>query len=328
MEIRPFGPDDDAALRAWVTVSNRCRDVDSPWTPPDTERGARVRFSQGWDGEPSLGFVGEHEGEVVAIGALNYSDRDNLHLAWLSLEVDPAHRRRGLGSRLLERLEAEAAGMGRTTVGASCWDDAGLLAFATRHGYEQRAVNINRRQVLADVDPATLDAIFEESAAASSDYELVRRHGPTPESELEALALLTAAINDAPTDDLDFEDEVFDAERVAAYERAQVARGGELYRLLARHRASGELAGQTVVVVDGENPAHAGQHDTSVLGAHRGHRLGALLKSGILRWLREEQPQLAEIDTWNAESNAPMIGVNERLGYRVMGRELQVQRTL
>ena len=46
----------------------------------------------------------------------------------------------------------------------------------------------------------------------------------------------------------------------------------------------------------------------------------------MLRWLAEIEPQLETLDTWNAESNDHMIGVNERLGYRVMGRELQFQR--
>ena len=46
----------------------------------------------------------------------------------------------------------------------------------------------------------------------------------------------------------------------------------------------------------------------------------------MMRWLAEAEPQLETLDTWNAESNDHMIGVNERLGYRVMGRELQFQR--
>ena len=44
-------------------------------------------------------------------------------------------------------------------------------------------------------------------------------------------------------------------------------------------------------------------------------------------WLREAEPQLETIDTWNAESNDHMIGVNELLGYRVLGREHEYQRS-
>ena len=80
------------------------------------------------------------------------------------------------------------------------------------------------------------------------------------------------------------------------------------------------------MTVDSENPAWGEQEDTSVVRAHRGHRLGLLLKADMMRWLAEAEPQLETLDTWNAESNDHMIGVNERLGYRVMGRELQFQR--
>ena len=48
----------------------------------------------------------------------------------------------------------------------------------------------------------------------------------------------------------------------------------------------------------------------------------------MLRWLREDEPQLLTVDTWNAESNDHMIGVNEILGYQVMGREWAYQRQL
>ena len=48
----------------------------------------------------------------------------------------------------------------------------------------------------------------------------------------------------------------------------------------------------------------------------------------MVLWLAEVEPQVETVDTWNAESNAHMIGVNERLGYRVLGREMQFQRRL
>ena len=69
------------------------------------------------------------------------------------------------------------------------------------------------------------------------------------------MADLTAAINDAPTDDLDIEDGVLSPERVRGYEDAQLAKGHRLYRVFARHRETGDLAGHTVVVVDGERPS-------------------------------------------------------------------------
>ena len=104
--------------------------------------------------------------------------------------------------------------------------------------------------------------------------------------------------------------------------------GFRMYRIIARHAASGEIAGLSVVTVDGEQPTQGHQHDTSVVGKHRGHRLGQLLKADMVRWLAEAEPQLKYVDTFNAESNTHMVAVNERLGYRVMAREPQYQHSL
>ena len=40
----------------------------------------------------------------------------------------------------------------------------------------------------------------------------------------------------------------------------------------------------------------------------------------MLRWLRDDEPQLRTVDTSNAGSNTYMISINELLGYRILYR--------
>jgi len=101
-----------------------------------------------------------------------------------------------------------------------------------------------------------------------------------------------------------------------------------MYRLVARHRISGELAGQTVVIVPAVQPWIASQLDTSVVEGHRGHRLGMSLKIAMLRELAEAEPQVRTLETWNAASNSYMIAVNETLGYRVVSGAIEWQKHL
>ncbi|MDF1602583.1 GNAT family N-acetyltransferase [Nocardioides sp. YIM 152315] len=328
MEILQVAPSDTDGVRRLVAVTNAARAVDAPWVHPTTEHACAGELRWGWDGEPATAYLATVGG--VDVGAARYetSTYDNLHLAWLEVEVVPTQRRRGHGSALLACLIERARADGRTTVGAASWDAAAPVALADRLGFEQRAVEVHRRQYVADLDRAALDELHADALPHAADYELVRWLSRTATDDLGALAGLTAAINDAPNDDLDVEDEVFTPDRIAAYERAWAERGHRLRRVVARHRHTGELAGQSVVAVDGERPELAEQHDTSVVGAHRGHRLGLLLKLEVLRWLAEAEPQVREIDTWNAESNGHMIGVNELLGYRVMERVLDFQRSV
>ena len=101
-----------------------------------------------------------------------------------------------------------------------------------------------------------------------------------------------------------------------------------VYRMVARHRSTGELVGHTLVGVSVQHPWHAWQLDTSIVGRHRGHRLGLLVKAEMLCWLGEVEPQLHRLDTGNAASNAHMIGINETLGYQITARLIQWQRHL
>jgi RimJ/RimL family protein N-acetyltransferase len=240
------------------------------------------------------------------------------------MRVAPAYRRRGLGTALVEALEAITTEMGRPLVGADGWDSEAIARVATARGYQQRAVAVRRVQDVATApDPRP---IRDEAMVHAQDYELVRIEGYAPDALLPELADLTAAINDAPFDDLEWEEEVYSPERVRAYERAQIESGHRFRRVVARHRPTGELAGHTVVVVDSESPHVAEQHDTSVARAHRGHRLGLLVKTEMLLWLAEAEPQVTHVHTDNAESNRHMGAVNERLGYAVVGRSLEFQR--
>jgi RimJ/RimL family protein N-acetyltransferase len=68
-----------------------------------------------------------------------------------------------------------------------------------------------------------------------------------------------------------------------------------------------------------EQPEHAHQGATLVLREHRGHRLGARVKVAVLRELAATLPQVRRISTYNAESNRPMVAVNEALGFRRSG---------
>jgi hypothetical protein len=199
------------------------------------------------------------------------------------------------------------------------------VAFAEKLGFQRGGSEIQRRQDLSEVDLAQVEALRKQAAEAASDYRLLRIAGAVPSDLIDSVAVLTAAINDAPTDDMDVEDHVYNADRIRAFERAQAGWGRKLYRLIAQRISDGALAGHTILAVDPERPEWGDQYDTSVLKEHRGHRLGLLLKASMLEWVAETEPKMRYVDTWNAESNAHMIGINEQLGYRIVRRYLNWQ---
>lgn len=309
-----------------LAVIESARTVDTPVIVPVLATSYTYRLKHGFDGDAPLTAVHrDARGRIDGVLALWLPSWDNTHIAIVDVTVDPLARGAGLGRALFEAGIERARAGNRTTIIAETYDYPTGVGFLTAMGMSQAAEMILRRQDPAHLDWGRLDALYAGAERQASAYELVRVAGHTPDDQLEAVAVMTAAINDSPTDGLDLEDDVFTPARVRSFEASQAARGRRLYRLMARHRGTGELAGHTLIGVDREQPWVSFQFDTSVVRAHRGHRLGLLLKIGLLRWMATAEPQLRSIDTDNAASNLHMIAINDAIGYKVIGSKLEYQ---
>ena len=312
-----------------VAVREAARTVDCPHQLNSPLNDFVAGLRHGWDGDPAQTAVARNaQGKVVAVFGVDLPTRDNTHLGDVFLTVDPAWRRRGIGTELFATGVDRVKEAGRTLVLANCWDGSAGIPFAKSVGLDRASEDIMRRQNLRTIDHDHVAGLAVQARRYSADYDLLRLPGAVPDHLLDAVATMTEAINDAPIDDLDIEDEVFSPDRIRGFEIAQDAADRRIYRLVARHRVSGELAGHTLVGIPAQHPWQAWQFDTSVVRAHRGHRLGLLLKAEMLKWLRDAEPQLHRLDTWNAASNAHMIEINEILGYQVVAGAIGWQRRL
>jgi len=334
----------DRDVAGAVAVLESSRQVDSPHQLSLTTSDFVTDVRHGFDGDPAAMAVvrglpddpdedladdgTDAAGPVTAVLEVELPHRDNTHLAMVRVTVHPAVRRRGLGARLFTTAVDMALAQGRTLVVANSWDGTAGVEFAKAMGMDRASHEVKRTQNLLSVDETRLASSLSAAGRHAGDYDVIRMAGRTPPDMLTDIATMVGAINDAPTDDLDIEDMIFTPDRVEAFESAQLAHHRRFYRVVARERATGELAGHTYVGVDGQRPWHAVQFDTSVVRGHRGHRLGLLLKTEMLRWLGDVEPNLERLDTWNAASNAYMIGVNETLGYEVVAEVVGWQRHL
>ena len=82
---------------------------------------------------------------------------------------------------------------------------------------------------------------------------------------------------------------------------------------------NGRLVAYTELHVPLEQLARAQQGAALVRHEHHGHRPGARVKIAVLRELAATLPQVRRISTYDAESNRPMVAVNEAPGFRRAG---------
>lgn len=312
-----------------AVISDACRVASTPRMPAANAKTLLGLAQHTFDDRPfdAMWIARDSGGKPVADASPEVSAWDNRHLAAVFCAVDPAATGQGIGTALLEGQIKEARTAGCTTLTTFCVRDRLAERFLLGAGFERRQLTALRRLEPPRLDYDHIEALAEDAQGRARDYELVSLDGSAPREWLPKLTALFEAINDAPNDGLDFEPEAYPVERVQRYERAMSARRQHVYRIMARHRTTGEWAGHTILVADEHHPGIGIQEDTTVVPAHRGHRLGLLLKARMLLWMRDERPELTLIDTWNAESNTYMITVNEQLGCELVyeGSALQLK---
>jgi len=320
MRITRLEHADDDLVRACYDVWMAAHAVDDPLSPSLSLPVFRHWLAHGWESEPSETWVAADEatGETVGWYRIELPDLENRHRASGSPTVRPASRRRGVGTALLRHEVERARANGRTVLRGGALVGSAGDAFARQAGAEASLVDARRVQDLRKIAPGVVASLRATAADAAAGYALASWTGPTPEEHLDRIAAGFNAMNDAPHS-ADREDDIWDAQRVR--ERADAAvREGCLrgYSVVAIAESTGETAGMTQVFVDPEYPEWGHQGVTAVTRAHRGHRLGLLLKATMLEWLATEEPKLERIATDNAASNEYMIAVNETLGYELV----------
>jgi GNAT superfamily N-acetyltransferase len=268
-------------------------------------------------------LVARRVGVVAGVVGREMTRHDNLHMARIDLRVHPEHRRHGVGTALVEAADRIAAAAGRTVLAGE--DETPLRSdyvdcatpFARHLGFTvvQRMV---RRSIALPLEAAHAAALQGDPRATPEGYTLVTFGNHWPEEHVEDRCELGRRMStDAPMGEHELDEEVWDANRVRALEASLAAQNRAKVTTAARHDASGRLVAFSEVAIPLGAPESAWQHDTLVMREHRGHGLGFAMKLANFFAVQDEHPRVRRINTWNAEDNAPMIAVNDDLGFRV-----------
>lgn len=313
------GAADARALESCHRLVQDSIKTDQPGQAPWSRGAFRAKWVEGFTGSPQEAwFAAEGAGDIAGCYLLMLPDRENLSMAQVVLRVAPGRRRAGIGTALLRHCEDRARLAGRIRLTGEAWDGTSGEAFAKAIGASPGIPEVHRTLYLTDEIRGRLPGLRREAEGSATGYSLLSWVGPTPEDRLEQVAAVHTAMADAPRDE-GVEHSVWDAGRIRRLERIAIEHGITHHTVVARHDGTGELAAVTQVLTDPGAPAFGFQQLTAVLRAHRGHRLGLLVKVAMLDLLAETEPEVDRITTDNAGSNDHMIAINARLGFEVSG---------
>ncbi|MEV4999575.1 GNAT family N-acetyltransferase [Nocardioides sp. LML1-1-1.1] len=329
---------DAVAVREWAAVSaasqaHEVGDAATPWAAeellallrhPPVKRRERL-------------WVAREAGVAVGTAWLSVPLMDNLDAAEVDLHVRPDRRRRGIGSLLLDHLEAVAAAEGRVRLDAEAqWPEAGSpqgagvvgVDFLRARGYTFGIGDVQRSAALP-LDDDVLAALAADAAPHHRDYRIESWAGRVPDALVEGwLAVASTLMTEAPTGAMEREAEAVDVAGHRDDEALLAAQGRVPWCTVALDR-TGEVVAYTQLVVPSYDDRSVFQWGTLVRRDHRGHRLGTAVKVANHRALQAGADVSGRrVVTWNAEENGPMIAINELLGFVPTARLAEMQKRL
>ncbi|GAA3706063.1 GNAT family N-acetyltransferase [Terrabacter ginsenosidimutans] len=315
--------DDRVCARAYdVIIASKGHE--RPWNEPPSLAETLVEWRHVDKAEP-MEMWGALDGDLlVGVATLWLPMEDNTSMAWFDVQVDPAHRGRGAGAILLERVVDRAREEGRTTMVVDFLvpadsDGHGYRRFAERHGFQLSNTEIIRHLELPVADEA-LDRHAEHGRVRwESDYRLETHVGGVPARLQESLcAVMNQLAVDAPTGDIEFEEESLTPARYEDYLELFRQQGRVRLTTVAVHRSTDAVVAYSDLMLPSGAPGVAWQWGTLVHRDHRGHRLGMAVKVENLRRLQTDHPERRRVVTGNDDTNSWMVSINEDLGFRIV----------
>jgi GNAT superfamily N-acetyltransferase len=300
VKIRPF---DDRDVPGIATI---VREAAPGWT--SSEAGIRHRRESTPAVARRADWVAELDGEVAGFsGAHLETSSERGGVARLSVVVRPDRRRRGVGGALYACAEEHAVGIGARRLLADGRDDAGSRAFAVGRGFRH---TMTRR--LSSLDPRTVDPrlLVELAAEKTAEGFAVASFADFADRPELIHAVDGEAALDEPVDE-PLSQMPFGEWRDRYWRRPDLSLDGSSVVV-----ADGRPVAITEVLVDLDGGI-ATNGFTGTLRDYRGRGLARLAKLASIAWLREQG--VATVVTGNDETNAAMLAVNRRLGYRPAG---------
>ncbi|MGM7665965.1 GNAT family N-acetyltransferase [Microbacterium sp. A93] len=335
--VIPTGVDapDAAEFHAMVDLGNRMAEIDAGI---NDLRDTAEQLLPSWLDQTDRtrrGFIARREREVVGAAELTTSNAAGTNSAEIGFMVLPAEMGSGVGQALLDRLVQEAHALGRsvlqtwslhpvalgesTLTPATGWGTVTTTPLSdVLHANGFALEQVERNSVLSLEDP--LDDVEKRlqkaSAFAGPGYRVETWTLPTPAHlRIGYGSMIARMATDVPSGELVMEEEAWDEDKVIRRDGLFAAGGQTVSVAAVIHDASGDMVAFNELLIGADPTGVTHQFGTLVVEAHRGHRLGTIVKcANLLRW-QGIAPKSPKVSTFNAEENRPMLDINEAIGF-------------
>ena len=261
--------------------------------------------------EKSINVIGY--GKVTVYKKSSPVYQANKHVAFGTIFVDRVFRRKGYGTDLLKILLTKVKDEEKTVFqGGSLLENG--KAFCERYGGKLALTEEESRLKLEEVDWEMINEWINEGKHRAKGV-IIERFEVVPEKDInDYCQLFTETINQVPKGELEWEfKETPDTRRIRENRNKILNR---TWTTLITRETDGTISGLTETFYQPDQATLLFQGLTSVRKKYRGRGLGKWLKAEMLEYTKKAFPEVKFVVTDFAVTNAPMIAINKRLGFK------------
>ncbi len=235
------------------------------------------------------------------------------------------YHRKGIGTKALVKVFEVAAENEKKLLATDTYFASGK-AFLQDMDAELE-IGIENRLRLDEIDWSMIQQWEKEGEEKSSKTKLVHLNNISEEYIEQFSKLYTETYSQQPVEGLDevaisFTPEYF-RHRKTSYEQT-----GMKNNIMFTVEEDGEISGLTEMEYNPGLKTMITQGLTGVKEEHRGRGLGKWLKASMLLKIQEQYPEVKIVRTENVTSNAPMLSINNRLGFKFHRESIEAQISL
>ncbi len=227
--------------------------------------------------------------------------------------VDKPYRRKKIGTELYFQIKEKALVFNKKVFSFKTTSSAGW-SFLEHFGGKMVLKSTESYLVLRDVDWHKMD-IWRRHGYANIDGITLKNYSTIPNELINQFIILEDdVLSNVPTDNSQLIEKT-SKEMLRNEEKLDrennIKRTYKLSMEKDRH-----LSGFTIIIYNPNTPDVIEQGLTGVAKSYQGRGLGKLLKSEMLFEVKENFPLVDKIYTANANSNAPMLKINNEMGFK------------
>ena len=248
------------------------------------------------------------------------------HLVQFDLALLKEYRRKGIGRQVMKTAQEFAVKYGKTVFVANSDEEDGRK-FLERIGAIVALAGVENRLELDTIDWKMVEQWNAEGPKKSPNTKMEYYYSIPDEIIEEYTKVYTETMNQQPLGELDVGDIIITPE-VYRQQEKMFADMDRTWITAITKEPDGKISGLTEMRYNPSRETFISQILTGVQKEFRGRGLGKWLKANMLLRIKEEFPKVQIITTGNAKSNAPMLSINNRLGFKVHKEAISAQFTL